>query len=113
MREIKVGGGAVALVDDEDYSSVSGYKWRELKKSHKGKDYTSYAISFDGTTSKRKTILMHRIIMCAGRGEEVDHINRDGLDNRRANLRIVTHSENLKNRDNSRMHLNFRQANSV
>lgn len=40
---------------------------------------------------------MHRLIMAAPKGVEVDHVNGDGLDNRRANLRLVTRSQNAKN----------------
>src|SRR5690349_9172361 len=46
----------------------------------------------------RKTIMLHRFIMNAPEGMEVDHINGDGLDNRRVNLRLVTKTENLRSR---------------
>ena len=49
-------------------------------------------------TSCGKTIYLHREILCAAPGEFVDHINRDKLDNRRANLRIATRSQNNINR---------------
>ena len=41
---------------------------------------------------------MHRLILVPSEGLQVDHINRDGLDNRRSNLRLVTVSHNLRNR---------------
>lgn len=44
-----------------------------------------------------KTVLMHRLILGASPSEQVDHANGDRLDNRRANLRIATHAENMRN----------------
>ena len=45
---------------------------------------------------------MHRLILCVEKGREVDHLNHNGLDNRRANLRIVNRSGNNLNRRNVR-----------
>jgi len=47
---------------------------------------------------RKKTILMHRVLMNPPDGIEVDHINGDRLDNRRCNLRLCTHAENMRNR---------------
>lgn len=47
---------------------------------------------------------MHRLIIGAKTGEIVDHINGDGLDNRRCNLRVVTHSQNMQNRRGAASH---------
>lgn len=41
---------------------------------------------------------MHRLIVGAPTGMDVDHINHDTLDNRKSNLRVCSHSENLRNR---------------
>ena len=97
MKEITLSSGAIVLIDEEDYHIVSKYKWYEIKAVRKGKYYTSYAIGKDGTTNKRKTITMHRLIMGFPEDLFIDHINHNGLDNRKENLRVVTASENQKN----------------
>ena len=110
MKEIILNSGAIALVDDEDYEIVSQYKWQEAKAIRKGKYYTSYALGKScGSNKERKTISMHRLIMNTPPDLVVDHINHNGLDNRKENLRNVTHSQNQKNlRPGSKpRHLNF------
>lgn len=80
----------VALVDDCDYDSVNSYKWHAQKMQ--GDIW--YAARADGG----KFVRMHRIIMSVSdRKICVDHINHNGLDNRRGNLRTCTHAQNLAN----------------
>ena len=79
MKKIKLSTGKYALVDDEDFELVSKYYWN-------GKRYATTLLP------------MHRLIMGVSKGQEIDHINADKMDNRKANLRIVTHGENLMNR---------------
>lgn len=81
--------GAVCLVSPEDLEELLKYNWFECKGSH-----TSYA----ACTISGKTVRMHRLLLGATRGVEVDHINSNGLDNRRENLRLVTRSENRLNK---------------
>ena len=110
MKEIRLSSGAVALVDDEDVELVSQFKWQEAKAIRNGKYYTSYAVGKLGSGITRKTISMHRLIMGFPEGLVVDHINHDGLDNQKNNLRVVTSGENQKNlRPGSQpRHLNFK-----
>jgi hypothetical protein len=77
------------LVDDADYEWLSKYSWQLMKNG--------YAIR--GTNSQGR-FLMHREIMGLSPGDRitVDHINRDRLDNRRSNLRLLSHSDNCRNR---------------
>jgi hypothetical protein len=89
MAEVKV-GKHVVLVDDEDLPLVS--RSRNWSPVQSGRHV--YAIGYVGG----KTVYMHRLITNAPKGMDVDHINHDSLDNRRANLRVCSHSENLLNR---------------
>jgi hypothetical protein len=92
MKEIRLSNGkGIVLVDDEDYELVSGHKWHVVYGTGAG----PYAQATERMT--QKTIRMHRIIMGAQPGQEVDHINHNGLDNRRSNLRVCTPSENQHN----------------
>ena len=83
MREIKLTQGRVAIVDAEDYESLSKHNW-----------YVSngYAIRRDHKT----TVRMHRQIMDFP-DSQVDHISGNRLDNRRCNLRLATNAENSRN----------------
>lgn len=86
MKQIQIRGGAMAIVDDEDFARLSAIKWSLCGSTKK------YAGSRSGT--------MHRLVIGAQPGQVVDHVNGDTLDNRRANLRICTQSQNLANRIN-------------
>jgi hypothetical protein len=90
-REIPLNGarGGVALVSDEDYDRLSAYRW------HQGK--AGYVESSFRVNGKTRTVRMHRLVMDAGAGQEVDHRNRNKLDNRRENLRLVTSAINKWN----------------
>lgn len=96
MREIPLTQGKVALVDDEDFELVSRYKWW----LHRVK-CTAYAIT--GRTGRaNKQVFMHRLILGAATGQQCDHRNSNGLDNRRSNLRACTHQQNQQNRRKQR-----------
>lgn len=88
MKEIKLTQGKVAFVDDADFDYLNQFKWC-LFSQKKG-----YAIRRDGKTNK----FMHRELMGDLNGFEVDHIDRNTLNNTRKNLRHATHSENMQNR---------------
>lgn len=80
MKEIQLLNGRMAIVDDEDYEMLIKHRWSFCK--------TGYAM---------RATTMHREIMNGPMGMSVDHINGNGLDNRKENLRICTHSQNRKN----------------
>lgn len=87
---IPLSQGLVSLIDEEDRDRVAQFKWCASRSGHSN---LVYAIRKE---SGRKLIL-HRIITGALPGQVVDHINGDTLDNRKANLRLVSQGENLAN----------------
>lgn len=88
---IKLTDGTECKVSRQDYKELSKHSWC-LKKNPK-----RYAYRTEIVDGKRKRILMHRQIMNAESGYVVDHLNGDGLDNRRSNLRLCLHVENMRN----------------
>ena len=92
MIEIPLTRGFVALVDEADAALVGRHQWRALK-SGKGTKVRWYASAGQG----KATTLMHRLIMAAPIGMDVDHRDYDGLNNRRGNLRLATRSQNMAN----------------
>jgi hypothetical protein len=95
--EIRLTQDKIALIDDEDYPLVSPYKWHAKRDVSTGRFY-AYTKVFNNETRKHTRLIMHRVIMGAKRGELVDHIDRDGLNNRRSNLRIANNFLNQQNR---------------
>ena len=91
-KEIQLTRGKIAIVDDDMYDYLMQWKW--YAHSLSGKFYSTRCIRIGG---KKITILMHRIIMNTKKGLVVDHINGLTLDNRKVNLRICTHGENIRN----------------
>lgn len=89
MTEIPLSNGGFALVDDEDVARVGMTGWHKEKARSKNTKCW-YARHWDGT-------YMHRIIMDAKRGQHVDHVSRDGLDNQKRNLRFCSLWENSLN----------------
>lgn len=93
MREIPLTKGRVAIVDDDDYARISSHKWYVCET----RGIALYAARKEKLTNgKRKMILMHREILDID--GEIDHINRNGLDNRRSNLREATRQMQTQNR---------------
>lgn len=94
MKEIPLTKGLVTIIDDEDFERVNKYKWHLLLRNTRRTSYATRSSEVGGT---KKTVYLHRFILNASNGLQVDHINGNGLDNRKSNLRLVTHSENLRN----------------
>jgi hypothetical protein len=102
---IQLTKGYEAIVDDEDFERVNKFKWCALVRPK-----INYVMAVRSiTTGKcpitrqriRRFVYMHHFILEVDprviHPLEVDHINRNSLDNRKNNLRIVTHAENMRN----------------
>ncbi|MCD4832045.1 MAG: hypothetical protein K8R02_09650 [Anaerohalosphaeraceae bacterium] len=78
-----------AFVDPEDYIALSHCRW-QLKKTKQ----TGYAVRGISVGGVKKTIYMHREIMRPRGDLLIDHVNHNGLDNRKSNLRLATYAQN-------------------
>lgn len=91
MIELKIACGAVVLVDFERIAELNQFTWRL--------DHQGYARRMSTINGRHgRSVLMHRVIAKAKKGEFVDHINGNPLDNRKENLRIVTLQQNSANK---------------
>ena len=94
MKEIKLNKGFIALVDDEDYEWLNQWKWyATINKTHK-----LYAYRNVQKNNKWTHISMHRLILNVPKGMITDHIDHNGLNNQKSNIRICTYEQNAKNR---------------
>ncbi|MBZ2166364.1 HNH endonuclease [Methanobacterium spitsbergense] len=88
----------VALVDKEDLDYLNQWKWNTLKMHNSYYALrNTYLGTFEGK-KKFKMVRMHRLILNAPKNMMVDHINGNGLDNRKSNLRICSNRQNTQNR---------------
>ncbi len=84
--------GHEILIDDADLSIIDGWVWR----LHQIKTNT-YVRGYQKGKWKQKHFYMHRVLLNAQEGEDVDHRNGNGLDNRRCNIRTCTRTQNNGN----------------
>lgn len=98
MGKIPLSQGKFAIVDDEDFGWLSKWKWAVVVCNRHQEGYAKRQ-----TTRRempRRQIAMHREVLGLKKDDKMqcDHINGNTLDNRRCNLRICTHAENMRNR---------------
>lgn len=77
-------------MDDEDYEWLNEYKWHIDAYG-----YAGAAIKINNKWVKK---IMHRLLINTPNGMEIDHIDNNGLNNQKSNLRIVTHHQNIMNK---------------
>lgn len=92
--QVPLTNGGFTVVDAADAEMVFSRRWRSSNRKNRG-SRSLYACSSRG-------VLMHRLILSAPRGVQVDHRDRDGLNNRRSNLRLCTQSQNNANQAKTR-----------
>lgn len=86
MAKLPLAKGGFTLVDDEDLPQLADRRWYRTKAG-----YAAEAVSRGGR-------YLHAVLMATPKGMHTDHINGDRLDNRRANLRVVSPQRNQVNR---------------
>lgn len=91
-RLVPLSKGLFALVDARDLARVSRYRWHVVRRGQ-----VSHAMRTVKADGRKRTVFMHRWLLDAPAGLEVDHRNGNGLDNRRSNLRLATHAQNAIN----------------
>ena len=111
--ESKTHGTKEVLLDESDYEFVTNVPWSWYIRRYKYKDKEkwygeaklteSQALKYkelfpDRYITPSGALMMHQFIMNSPKGMHIDHINHDGLDNRRENIRICTPSENAQNK---------------
>ncbi len=98
MKLIKLYGklsdeNSYAMVDDDDYDYLMQWKWNVRKNNR-----NSYATRHEWHNGQAFHINMHKVVIDAKKGTIVDHVDRNGFNNQKKNLRLATHSQNMANR---------------
>lgn len=93
---IKTRKGQEIEIDDDDLEKVNKFTWCIAKMTN-NISYAQSRYRFVCGNSRQKTVLMHRLIMGALKGQMIDHIDGNGLNNKKSNLRFVDNSRNQMN----------------
>lgn len=94
VRKLILTKGKTAIIDAEDFNRLDKWKW-----SYKNNGYAVRRQHLGMKEGKQiaKMVMLHREIINVPNGMVIDHINGNGLDNRKVNLRICTHQQNAQN----------------
>ena len=92
MKAISLANGMTAYVDDDDFALISKYKWVACNQHG-----CWYAVTHPRPCKEHKSITMHRLVMNAQKGQQIDHKDRNGLNNCKNNLRFCNHQQNQFN----------------
>lgn len=96
MKQIPLTQGLFALVDNEDFEELNKFKWCAIKVRESNNYYAARGVNMKTTTLGIK---MHRYILGLTDPKiKCDHIDHNGLNNQRYNLRPSTNAENTRNR---------------
>lgn len=93
-NQIALTQGKYAIVDASDFEHLNQWKWCYVSSGYAMRRET---VRLSDGTSRNRYVLMHRQLMSPTDTEQIDHINRNRLDNRKSNLRIANQSENMAN----------------
>lgn len=96
MKLISLTRGYFTKVDDEDYERLNEHKWH-YKSDYKTID-GGYAVRTVVIRGKKICITMHRLLIESEKNMEIDHIDGNRLNNQKYNLRVVSRSDNMKNK---------------
>jgi hypothetical protein len=92
MKQIQLTRGYTALVDDEDYERINAHRWCALVNLRRARAVRRKSGKF---------VYMHHEVLQLSPAEiwpqEVDHIDRNSLNNSKKNLRVVSHDKNMRN----------------
>lgn len=94
--EIPLSRGLVTIVDEADAEAVLAHRWYANVSGSKRQRISARRNTW--VNGKRGLVYLHRWLLNAPIGVEIDHINRNSLDNRRSNLRMASRSQNCANR---------------
>lgn len=94
MMQIALVSGDIASVDDDDFNTLNKFRWHRLKN---GKTIYATRKKCDQNGIWKNEYMHHMILSPTGK-HEIDHIDGNGLNNQKSNLRFVTHRQNLQNR---------------
>jgi hypothetical protein len=97
-KQIPLTKGKFAIIDDSDFERVNQFKWC----AHKSKRSSTWYAIRHGARPQRKSILLHVFLMNPLQGMKIDHIDGNGLNSQRHNLRVVTDSQSAMNKGKHR-----------